>query len=103
MAKNVIKELELGKMHKRQLDLSQELIQVKDKMIENQKGIINTQIEQKNNLQLVVEEQNKAIVLQTTILDNKEKIIKKEKRRTNIWKIVSLATTSLLGAVLIIK
>lgn len=96
MAKKVIKAIELGKMHKEQLDLCQETIKIKDNFIENQKVIISTQEQQKENYKLAVEQQVKTIAIQ-------DKIISKEKRKTNIWKIIAVSTASLFGASLVVK
>jgi len=103
MAKKVIKTIELGKMHKEQLDLCQDASKIKDKIIENQKGIIDTHVQQTTNYKLAVEEQDKTIILQNSILNNKEKTIRKEKTKTSFWKVISGLLAGLVGYLVIGK
>ena len=102
-SKKVIKALEEGKLHHEQLGLCLEVVTAKNSIIENQKNIIDTQLEQKNNYALAVEEKQKTITLQTSILDNKEKVIKKEKTKTSFWKVISGLLAGLVGYLVIVK
>ena len=102
-SKKVIKALEEGKLRHEQLGLCLEVVTAKNSIIENQKNIIDTQLEQKNNYALAIEEKQKTITLQTSILDNKEKVIKKEKTKTSFWKVISGLLAGLVGYLVIVK
>ena len=102
-AKQSIKKMEEATMYESKYKLAETVIKAKDSVITYKDSAITDLKEINTKCDTAVKQNLKTMLAQNIELTNKDKIIKKEKRKTNIWKIIALASTSFLGAVLIIK
>ena len=88
---------------KAELKITKEVLSL-EKNISTQKDSIIENVETQNtNLELAVKENEKAINSQSEIIDNTEKMFKKERNKKNAWKLITAGVVGVSGYLLIAK